>query len=141
MKNNVLVIEVYEEEQFVVPFSVFPYTNCQVVPTRADGRPTPSDQGSLAADAAAQAAAARAHRLAQACDGARTPALAAAAAPLPLSNREREILMLATQGSSNSEIAQRLVISVRTVEGHRYRASTRLGTSDLAELAALLRGE
>jgi len=49
--------------------------------------------------------------------------------------------MLATQGSSNSEIAQRLVISVRTVEGHRYRASTRLGTSDLAELAALLRGE
>jgi len=58
----------------------------------------------LAADAAAQAATAytrqdrrgsahaastRAHRLAQACDGARTPALATLAAPLPLTDRER----------------------------------------------------
>jgi DNA-binding NarL/FixJ family response regulator len=109
----------------------------------------------LAADAAAQAAAVhthhgrrgsalaattRAHRLAQACEGARTPALAAIAAPLPLTDREREIVTLAAGGLSNRQIAQRLVVSVRTVENHLYRASTKLGTSDRAELATLLEG-
>ncbi|MGQ0776757.1 MAG: LuxR C-terminal-related transcriptional regulator [Pseudonocardiales bacterium] len=109
----------------------------------------------LAADAAAQAAAAhtrqgrrgsalaassRAHRLAQACEGARTPALAAVAAPLPLTTREREVVTLAGGGLSNRQIAERLVVSVRTVEGHLYRASAKLGTSDRAELADLLRG-
>jgi DNA-binding NarL/FixJ family response regulator len=107
----------------------------------------------LAADAAAQAAtvytrqnrrgsaqtsAARAHQLAQACEGAHTPALAAITAPLPLTHREREIVTLAASGLSNREIAQRLVISVRTVENHFYRASTKLGTTDRAELTALL---
>jgi DNA-binding NarL/FixJ family response regulator len=109
----------------------------------------------LAADAAAQAAAVhtrqnrrgsahtattRAHRLAQACEGARTPALAALAAPLPLTHREREIVTLAAGGLSNREIAQLLVVSVRTVEGHLYRACTKLGASDRAELTALLHG-
>jgi DNA-binding NarL/FixJ family response regulator len=112
----------------------------------------------LAADAAAQAAAvhthqdrrgsadahaaiSRAHRLAQACEGARTPALAAIAAPLPLTHREREIVTLAAEGLSNRQIAQRLVVSVRTVEGHLYRACAKLGTSDRTKLAALLRGD
>ncbi|MGB8257672.1 MAG: helix-turn-helix transcriptional regulator, partial [Pseudonocardiaceae bacterium] len=109
----------------------------------------------LAADAAAQAAAAhtrqdrrgsaqaattRAHRLAQACEDVRTPALAAIAAPLPLTHREREIVTLAASGLSNRQIAERLLVSVRTVENHLYRACTKLGTSDRAELAALLRG-
>lgn len=109
----------------------------------------------LAADAAAQAAAVhtsqgrrgsahaastRAHRLAQACEGACTPALAALAAPLPLTHREREIVTLAAGGLSNREIAQRLVVSVRTVENHLYRACAKLGASDRAELAALLHG-
>jgi DNA-binding NarL/FixJ family response regulator len=109
----------------------------------------------LAADAAAQAAAVhtrhnrrgsaqtaaiRAHHLAQACEGARTPALAAIAAPLPLTHREREIVTLAAGGLSNREIAQRLVVSVRTVENHLYRASTKLGTTDRTALAALLHG-
>jgi DNA-binding NarL/FixJ family response regulator len=109
----------------------------------------------LAADAAAQAAgvytrqgrrgsahtaATRAHHLAQAGEGARTPALAAITAPLPLTHREREILTLATNGLSNRDIAQRLVVSVRTVENHLYRATTKLGTTDRTELAALLHG-
>lgn len=109
----------------------------------------------LAADAAAQAAAAhtrhglrgsatsaaaRAHRLAQACEGARTPALAAVAAPLPLTGREREIVTLAADGLSNRDIANRLVLSVRTVEGHLYRACSKLGTSNRTDFAALLRG-
>jgi DNA-binding NarL/FixJ family response regulator len=88
----------------------------------------------------AQAATTRAHQLAQACEGARTPALAALAAPLPLTDREREIVTLAAGGLSNRDIAQRLVVSVRTVENHLYRASTKLGTTDRAELAALLHG-
>lgn len=109
----------------------------------------------LAADAAAQAAAVhthhnrrgsahtaatRAHQLAQACEGARTPALAAIAPPLHLTHREREIVTLAASGLSNRQIAQRLVVSVRTVENHLYRASTKLGASDRTELAALLHG-
>jgi DNA-binding NarL/FixJ family response regulator len=109
----------------------------------------------LAADAAAQAAAVhtrqgrrgsahtaatRAHRLAQVCEGARTPALTALAAPLPLTDREREIVTLAAGGLSNRDIAERLVVSVRTVENHLYRASTKLGTTDRTELAALLHG-
>jgi DNA-binding NarL/FixJ family response regulator len=108
----------------------------------------------FAADAAAQAAsayarhgrrgsanvaAARAHALAQACEGARTPALAAAAAPLPLTGREREIVTLAARGLTNRQIAEWLVVSVRTVEGHLYRASAKLGTTNRADLATLLR--
>ncbi|MGB7796178.1 MAG: helix-turn-helix transcriptional regulator, partial [Pseudonocardiaceae bacterium] len=88
----------------------------------------------------AQAATTRAHRLAQACEGVRTPALAAIAAPLPLTHRELEIVTLAASGLSNRQIAERLLVSVRTVENHLYRACTKLGTSDRAELGALLRG-
>jgi DNA-binding NarL/FixJ family response regulator len=110
----------------------------------------------LAADAAAQAVAAhthhgqrgsahaassRAHRLAQACEGARTPALATLAAPLPLTVREREIVTLAAGGLSNRQIADRLVVSVRTVEGHLYRACAKLGVSDRSELAPLVHGD
>jgi DNA-binding NarL/FixJ family response regulator len=89
----------------------------------------------------AQAASTRAHRLRQACEGARTPALAALDKPLPLTSREREIVTLAAGGMSNRQIAQRLTVSVRTVEGHLYRACAKLGVSDRAELATLLRGD
>ncbi|HWN00284.1 MAG TPA: helix-turn-helix transcriptional regulator, partial [Streptosporangiaceae bacterium] len=75
-----------------------------------------------------------AHALAQACEGARTPALLAAAAPLPLTSREREIVTLAARGLTNRQIAEWLVVSVRTVEGHLYRASTKLGASGHGKL-------
>lgn len=90
---------------------------------------------------AAQSAAVRANRLAAACEGARTPALRAAAKPLPLTEREREIVALAALGLANRVIADRLSVSVRTVEGHLYRAGAKLGTTDRAEFAALLRGD
>jgi DNA-binding NarL/FixJ family response regulator len=89
----------------------------------------------------AQAADTRARRLAQTCEDARTPALAALAAPLPLTSREREIVTLAAGGLSNRRIAERLTLSVRTVEGHLYRACAKIGASDRTELAALLRGD
>ncbi|HEX4099042.1 MAG TPA: helix-turn-helix transcriptional regulator [Pseudonocardiaceae bacterium] len=89
----------------------------------------------------AQAAATRAHQLAEASEGARTPALAAVAAPLPLTSREREIVALAAGGLSNRQIADRLIVSVRTVEGHLYRACGKLGATDRTELAALLHSD
>lgn len=109
----------------------------------------------VAADAAAQAAAAhsrkgirskalvstaRAHRLAGACGNVRTPALRGVDKPLPLTKREREIADMIAAGLSNRDIARRLVVSVRTVEGHVYRACAKFGFGDRADLAALMRG-
>ncbi len=88
----------------------------------------------------AMGAAARAQQLGEACEGARTPALIAVARPLPLTEREREIVTLAAQGMSNRSIADRLAVSVRTVEGHLYRAGNKLGVSDRSELKAILEG-
>jgi DNA-binding NarL/FixJ family response regulator len=107
----------------------------------------------LAADAAAQAAAlhraqgratqaafaaALAAGLAQRCEDARTPALLAGISPLPISAREREVATLAATGLTNRQIAARLHVSVRTVEGHVYRACTRLDLADRAALATLV---
>jgi DNA-binding NarL/FixJ family response regulator len=84
-------------------------------------------------------AAAAATRLAAECGGIRTPALDLAAHPLPLTVREREIANLVAAGLSNKHIADRLVVSVRTVEGHLYRACIKLDISDREDLAALIR--
>jgi DNA-binding CsgD family transcriptional regulator len=70
--------------------------------------------------------------------GARTPALAIAVQPLPLTAREREIVALAARGLSNNDIAERLTVSVRTVEGHLYRAGLKLGVSERTALAHVL---
>lgn len=86
----------------------------------------------------ALAAAARASALAEACGGAATPALLAAVERLPLTDREREIAMLLGAGLSSRAIAERLRLSVRTVEGHIYRAMAKTGASSRAELIALL---
>jgi DNA-binding CsgD family transcriptional regulator len=67
-----------------------------------------------------------------------TPALREAAEPLPLTDREREVVWLLGQGSSTREMSERLTLSVRTVEGHVYRAMTKTGTTSRQELAALL---
>jgi DNA-binding CsgD family transcriptional regulator len=106
----------------------------------------------LAADAAAQAArehartghrgkeiasSARAHGLASQGE-IRTPAVAAAR-PLPISDREREIAMLVAAGLSNHQVADRLFVSVRTVEGHLYRIFAKLGIDDRDQLIHLLR--
>jgi len=51
-----------------------------------------------------------------------------------LTNRERQIMRLAASGCSNAEIAQRLVISPRTVEVHRAKVMSKLGLRSQAEL-------
>ncbi|HEY1440008.1 MAG TPA: LuxR C-terminal-related transcriptional regulator [Mycobacterium sp.] len=83
-------------------------------------------------------AAALAAQLADECGGLCTPALKSPA-DQPLTDRQREIIELAAAGLSNKEIAERLVTSVRTVEGHVYRAYQRLGATSREELASIMR--
>jgi pimeloyl-ACP methyl ester carboxylesterase/DNA-binding CsgD family transcriptional regulator len=57
-----------------------------------------------------------------------------------LSDREREILLLAAEGLDNTEIAERLTLSVRTVERHFQNAYLKLGLSGrTARTAAVAR--
>jgi DNA-binding NarL/FixJ family response regulator len=51
-----------------------------------------------------------------------------------LSPREREVWALLVQGLSSAEIAERLVISVRTVESHRQHVMEKLDVHSMAEL-------
>jgi DNA-binding CsgD family transcriptional regulator/tetratricopeptide (TPR) repeat protein len=104
----------------------------------------------LAAEAATQAARAfrrgqeprRAARLlrygaelAARCEGALTPGLQIAPDELaPLSDRELEIATLAVTGISSAEIANRLVLSTRTVDNHLQHIYQKLGVSSRAEL-------
>ncbi len=60
----------------------------------------------------------RAAALAEQC-GASTAALRQAGEPVPLTDREREIVMLIGEGLSSRDIAERLTLSVRTVESPR----------------------
>jgi DNA-binding CsgD family transcriptional regulator len=86
----------------------------------------------------ALSSATRAEALAEEC-GVDTPVVRQVREPLPLTDREREIVVLLGQGLSNRDIADRLTLSVRTVEGYVYKAMTKTGTTSRAELAALLR--
>lgn len=106
-----------------------------------------------AADAAAQAAvaftesqqrkrglyaAALASELADECGGLCTPALRTPAG-LKLSGRQRDVVELVVAGLSNRDIAEKLVMSVRTVEGHVYRACQRVGAQSREELASIVK--
>lgn len=53
-----------------------------------------------------------------------------------LTGREREIARLVSGGLTNREIASRLVLSPRTIEGHVSRAIAKLGFSRRSQLAA-----
>jgi DNA-binding CsgD family transcriptional regulator len=81
---------------------------------------------------------ARGDALAEQCGGASTPALRQASEPVPFTDREREIVMLIGEGLSNRGVAERLSLSVRTVESHIYRAMAKTGTTSREELAGLL---
>ena len=83
-------------------------------------------------------AAGRAHRLAERCEGARTPALADLDTSVPLTRREREIATLAAKGLTNRQIAERLVISVRTVDNHLHSVFGKLGVAHRDELAPIV---
>ena len=107
-----------------------------------------------AADAAAQAAvaftgaqsrsrglyaASVSAKLAKDCGGLCTPATRSPASPQPLTPRQREIAEMVAAGLSYKEIAERLHTSVRTVEGHIWRACQRTGATSRADLARIMR--
>jgi DNA-binding CsgD family transcriptional regulator len=86
----------------------------------------------------------RAGELVAHCEGALTPALARAATVVPLTDREREIAALAANGQSSRLIADRLFLSVRTIDNHLGRIYDKLGVSNRVDLASALdrnRGE
>jgi DNA-binding CsgD family transcriptional regulator len=107
----------------------------------------------LAAEAAADAARAHeranSHRLAMAsgrrshewvarCEGARTPALVESGQFGRLTEREREVAALAAAGLGNRAIADRLYLSLRTVENHLARVYDKLGIAGRDDLASAL---
>lgn len=53
----------------------------------------------------------------------------------PLSTREREVLQLLTQGQTNREIAENLVVSVSTIKVHVEHILAKLGVSDRTQAA------
>jgi DNA-binding NarL/FixJ family response regulator len=54
--------------------------------------------------------------------------------PSELSEREREVLVLIAEGHSNKEIADRLVVGVRTIETHREHIMRKLNIHTVAGL-------
>jgi DNA-binding CsgD family transcriptional regulator len=99
----------------------------QLVDHQASGRQA-SAKGSLL----------RATALAGACEGTRTPTLRAGEPRSLLTAREQEVATLAGAGVPSRQIAERLGLSVRTVDNYLGRAYTKLGVSGRTELAGLL---
>jgi DNA-binding CsgD family transcriptional regulator len=80
----------------------------------------------------------RASELARTCEDARTPALLMPSELTPLTAREREVASLAAGGLSSDAIAERLFVSVRTVDNHIQHVYQKLGIASRKELSAAL---
>jgi ATP/maltotriose-dependent transcriptional regulator MalT len=80
----------------------------------------------------------RSKQLMERCPGVRTPALAPAEVAVPLSTREREVASLAGSGLTSQEIADRLYLSIRTVDNHLQKAYAKLGVNRRDQLTAAL---
>jgi len=78
------------------------------------------------------------HRRAARCEDAVTPALTSVDVVVPLTSREREIALMASDGSTSKDIAGRLYLSSRTVDNHLQRIYAKLGVSGRSELRAAL---
>jgi DNA-binding NarL/FixJ family response regulator len=85
------------------------------------------------------AAGRRAAALAARCEGARTPLLAEDTPRRALSDREREVALLAAGGMERRAIAERLVVSPRTIDSHLQRIYQKLGVTSSRGLAEALR--
>lgn len=58
---------------------------------------------------------------------------------VPLTRREQDIVALAVAGLTDRQIAEKLMVSVRTVEGHLYRSYAKLGIRRREDLGAAVR--
>ncbi|WP_259468289.1 response regulator transcription factor [Rhodococcus sp. SBT000017] len=85
---------------------------------------------------AAATAGRQGHVLAARCGHPSTPLLHGTRDPA-LTARERQIASLAASGLSNRDIADAVVLSIRTVETHLNRIFGKLGISTRAELTSL----
>jgi DNA-binding CsgD family transcriptional regulator len=87
---------------------------------------------------AATAAARRSERLLAECGDVQPPGLHRASTSVTLTAREAEIAGLAARGATSRQIADRLVVSVRTVDNHLQSSYTKLGVTNRDELAKAL---
>jgi len=89
----------------------------------------------------AMASAAEAQRLLAGCEGAWAPSVSTLGEVTELrllTPREREVATLAARGLSSRQIADRLVVSVRTVDNQLARVYSKLGVSGRVDLAPML---
>ncbi len=56
---------------------------------------------------------------------------------LPLTNREKEIMILVAQGRTNKEISQNLILSISTVRNHISSIFTKLQISNRSQATAI----
>jgi len=87
---------------------------------------------------AARASSAHAGFLWEKCEAVPPPWLAGSAIAVPLTGRERQVAALAASGLTDAAIADRLSISIRTVQTHLSHVYDKLGSSGRSGLAARL---
>ncbi|MFD9466367.1 response regulator transcription factor, partial [Streptomyces sp. NPDC060027] len=75
----------------------------------------------------------------QHCEEARTPLLATTQTSVPLTPREREIALLAANGTASKDIAEALQVSARTIDNHLQHIYQKLGITKRSELAQILK--
>jgi DNA-binding CsgD family transcriptional regulator len=80
----------------------------------------------------------RARAWAQKCEDARTPALDLPSQPRFLTSRETEIARMAATGLTSRIIAERLVVSIRTVDNVLHGVYAKLGITGRHELADVI---
>ncbi len=80
----------------------------------------------------------RALRSIELAGGVRTPGLIRGSGVEPLTAREREVAMLAAGGLSSKGIAERLIVSKRTVDSHLDRVYRKLGVSGRDQISRAL---
>lgn len=112
---------------------------CRVLAAEMATRAWEQAQGSIDDARAVAQFGRRAQELREAIDDFATPALTTSSMPeISLSRREREIAMLVAEGRTSREVADELIIGVRTVESHLARIYAKLGVRSRAELSAAL---
>ena len=87
---------------------------------------------------AAAAMGQRAFRSIELAGGVRTPGLMRGSGVEPLTAREREVAMLAAGGLSSKGIAERLIVSKRTVDSHLDRVYRKLGVTGRDQITEAL---